>query len=121
MQLADKLLRLQRKASYNTVNHMRKEKTGSSGENAEMQTTTNMHVSGRNAALLETAQVDVGASGVGGKTETIHIAFYSGSRKTYVHEQIKRSLNLTVVGKDKLLGRGLGAVLSPDSVVLQLF
>ena len=76
--------------------------SGSSG-NAETQTTTNMHVSGRNTVLLQTAHAEVSAPGIGGKTENIRIIFDSGSQKTYIHERIKRSLNLKAVGKDRLL------------------
>ena len=79
-----------------------------SSENAETQTTTNMHVSGRNTVLLQTAQAEVSAPGIGGKTENVRIIFDSGSQKTYIHERIKRSLNLKAVGKDRLLIKTFG-------------
>ena len=69
-----------------------------SNEDVETQTTTNMHISGRNSVLLQTTRADVSAPGVGGKTENIRIIFYSGSQKTYINERVKRSLNLKVVG-----------------------
>ena len=75
---------------------------------AETQTTTNMHISGRNSVLLQTARADVSAPGVGGKTENIRIIFDSGSQKTYINERLKKSLNLKVVGKDRLLIKTFG-------------
>ena len=91
-------------------NRQQREMHGSNGssENAETQTTTNMHVSGRNTVLLQTAQAEVSAPGVGGKTENIRLIFDSGSQKTYINERIKRSLNLKVVGKDRLLIKTFG-------------
>ena len=80
-----------------------------SNEDVETQTTTNMHISGRNSVLLQTARADVSAPGVGGKTENIRIIFDSGSQKTYINERVKRSLNLKVVGKDRLLIKTFGS------------
>eukprot|EP00112_Aurelia_sp_Birch-Aquarium-sp1_P017158 Seg3959.1 transcript_id=Seg3959.1/GoldUCD/mRNA.D3Y31 product="ATP-dependent DNA helicase tlh1" protein_id=Seg3959.1/GoldUCD/D3Y31 len=80
----------------------------SNNTSAETQTTTNMHISGRNSVLLQTARADVSAPGTGGKTENIRIIFDSGSQKTYINERIKKSLNLKVVGKDRLLIKTFG-------------
>jgi len=58
-------------------NRQQGETRGSSGSrgNERPQTTTNMHVSGRTTVLLQTAQAEVSAPGVGGKTDNIRIYF----------------------------------------------
>ena len=75
---------------------------------AETQTTTNMHISGRNSVLLQTARAGVSAPRTEGRAENIGIIFDSGSQKTYINERLQKSLNLKVVGKDRLLIKTFG-------------
>ncbi len=58
--------------------------------------------------LLQAAHADISAPVTEGKTENIRIIFDSGSQKTYINEQLKKSLNLKVVGKDRLLIKTFG-------------
>jgi len=72
------------------VNRTKKRRTDNKERRAEAavqegmlrpQTTTNMHVSGRTTVLLQTAQAEVSAPGVGGKTDNIRIYLIVGARK----------------------------------------
>ncbi len=59
--------------------------------------TTNMHVSTKNAVLLQTAQAEAKATGCE-HSKNFRFVFDAGSQKSYVTEEAKHMLRLTVIG-----------------------
>ena len=72
--------------------------------------TTSMFVNSKSSVLLQTARANVSKPGNGECFVNARMVFNSGSQRSYISENLRKTLNLPIAGQDTLLIRDIRRV-----------